>query len=293
MSDTGNTPSKRPNPGPGPFLAAAILAAVFVACATVPVTGRRQLSLIPSSNMLSMSAQQYDEFLKENPPSRDKAGTELVRKVGRNIQKAVEQYMKKQNQSGRLSGYKWEFNLVDSKDVNAWAMPGGKVVVYSGLLPVAQDETGLAVVLGHEIAHAIADHGGERMSQGLLAQMGGVALSVAMQDKPQQTQQLWMTAFGVGTQFGALLPFSRLQESEADHLGLIFMAMAGYDPKTAVDFWKRMSAQKGGGAPPQFLSTHPSDETRINKIREELPEANRYYKKYLKKQTKKTGAAAS
>ncbi len=257
---------------------AASALALLVACATVAVTGRKQLNLIPASTMMSMGAQEYGQFLKENPPSKDAAGTALVVKVGTKIQKSVERYFAKQNMSSRLQGYKWEFNLVDSKDANAWCMPGGKVVVYSGILPVTKDETGLAVVLGHEISHAIAEHGSERMSQGLLAQLGGMALSEAVKSKPEQTRSLWMSAFGVGAQYGALLPFSRLQESEADRLGLIFMAMAGYDPRGALDFWQRMEASKGGKAPPALLSTHPSDETRIKNIRQHMKEAKRYYK---------------
>jgi predicted Zn-dependent protease len=252
--------------------------ALLVACATVAVTGRKQLSLIPTSTMMSMGAQEYGQFLEKNPPSQDAAGTALVVKVGTKIQKSVERYFSKQKMSSHLQGYEWEFNLVDSKDANAWCMPGGKVVVYSGLLPVTKDETGLAVVLGHEISHAIAEHGSERMSQGLLAQLGGMALSEAVKSKPEQTRSLWMSAFGVGAQYGALLPFSRLQESEADRLGLIFMAMAGYDPRGALDFWQRMEAAKGGKAPPEFLSTHPSDETRIRNIREYMKEAKRYYR---------------
>lgn len=258
---------------------------ILLACATVPITGRKQLSLIPGSEMLGMSAQQYGTFLKDAKLSKNAADTALVRKVGLNIQRAVERYMNRHGMADQLAGYKWEFNLVESEEVNAWCMPGGKVVVYSGLLPVTKDETGLAVVMGHEIAHAIAEHGNERVSQGLLAQLGGVALAVAMQDKPQQTQQLWMTAFGVGTQFGALLPFSRLQESEADRLGLIFMGMANYNPKAARDFWQRMAAQ-GGQKPPEFMSTHPSDETRIQKINEHLGEAMKYYKAAQKRASK-------
>ena len=186
--------------------------------------------------------------------------------------------MGEHNLNQQLDGYQWEFNLVDSKEVNAWCMPGGKVVVYTGILPLTQNENGLAVVMGHEIAHAVAKHGNERMSQGLLTQMGGMALELALQDRPKQTQQLFMTAFGMGAQVGVLLPFSRVQESEADHLGLIFMAMAGYDPNGAVPFWERM-AQQGGQKPPEFLSTHPSDQTRIQKIKSELPEALEYYRK--------------
>ncbi len=202
----------------------------------------------------------------------------LVKKVGTNIQHAVEKYLSQNGLSSRLNGYKWEFNLVEDAQVNAWCMPGGKVVVYTGILPITKNEIGLAVVLGHEIAHAIAEHGNERMSQGLLQQLGGTALSVALKDKPQLTQDLFLTAFGVGSTIG-LLAYSRTQESEADHLGLIFMAMAGYDPNASVDFWQRMANMNTGGKPPEFLSTHPSDQTRINDIKVWLPEAMKYYKK--------------
>lgn len=253
--------------------------AVFsLECSTVPLTGRKQLDLVPSSQMLAMSFQQYGEFLKQNKLSTDASQTAMVRRVGQKIQHAVEKYFADNNLSDELKGYQWEFNLIESKEVNAWCMPGGKVVVYTGILPLTQDETGLAVVLGHEISHAVAKHGDERMSQGLLAQLGGVALQVALQNKPQQTQQLYMAAFGLGAQVGILLPFSRTQESEADRLGLIFMSMAGYDPNKALDFWQRMAAQSKG-APPEFLSTHPSDQTRIRKIKEEIPEAMKYYNK--------------
>jgi predicted Zn-dependent protease len=227
--------------------------------------------------MLSMSFQEYGDFLKANKLSTNKPATAMVQRVGSNIAKGVEQYFAQKGLSGELKGYAWEFNLVESNDVNAWCMPGGKVVVYTGILPITKDETGLAVVLGHEISHAVAEHGNERMSQGLVTQLGGMALATALENKPEETQALWMTAFGVGTQVGALLPFSRTHESEADRLGLIFMAMAGYNPNAAVNFWERMAAQ-GGQAPPEFLSTHPSDQTRINDIKKELPEAMQYYK---------------
>ncbi len=246
-------------------------------CSTVAITGRRQLNLIPDGEMLSMSSQQYSGFLKDNPKSPDSTQARLVRKVGGRIQAAVEKYFRDRGLASELSGYAWEFNLVQSTEVNAWCMPGGKVVFYSGILPVCQDETGIAVVMGHEVAHAVAKHGAERMSEGLLAQMGGTALVAAVQSKPEQTQQLWMTAFGLGAQYGVLLPHSRGQESEADHLGLIFMAMAGYDPGASVSFWQRMAAKSGGEKPPEFMSTHPSDETRINDIKALLPEAMKYY----------------
>ena len=257
-----------------------LLGIVFFAlgCSTVPVTGRKQLDLVPSTTMLSMSFQEYDAFLKSHTLSTDQKNKDLVQRVGTRIQQAVEQYFAEQNLSRELKGYAWEFNLVESEEVNAWCMPGGKVVVYTGILPITKDEAGLATVMGHEIAHAVAKHGDERMSQALLTQMGGMALAVALETQPAQTSQLWMTAFGVASQVGVLLPYSRLQESEADHLGLIFMAMAGYDPSKAVDFWQRMAQEKKEGAPPEFLSTHPSDETRIRKIKELLPEAMKYYK---------------
>ncbi len=255
-----------------------LLLAVFsLSCSTVPVTGRKQLNIIPSGTMLSMSYQQYDEFLKTNPLSKDAAQTVMVKRAGQRIQHAVETYFAERGMSQELNGYAWDFNLVESDEVNAWCMPGGKVVVYTGLLKLAAGEDELAVVMGHEIAHAVAEHGNERMSQGLMTQFGGMALSKALEQKPAETQQLWMSVFGLGAQVGVLLPYSRLHESEADELGLIFMAMAGYDPNAALTFWQKMSAQ-GGGAPPEFLSTHPSDETRIRKIRELLPKAMQYYK---------------
>jgi predicted Zn-dependent protease len=252
---------------------------VLQSCSTVPLTGRSQLNMIPSSEMLSMSFQQYDQFLKENKLSTNQTEVNLVKNTGVKIQHAVERYMKENNLSDRLNGYKWEFNLVKDDQVNAWCMPGGKVVVYTGILPVTKDEAGLAVVMGHEIAHAIAEHGNERMSQQLLQQAGAVGLMVAMKEEPAQTQALWLSVYGVGTTVGIMLPYSRTQESEADHLGLIFMAMAGYDPHAAPEFWKRMAASKQGGQPPEFLSTHPSDQTRINDITSWIPEAMKYYKK--------------
>ncbi len=247
-----------------------------LSCTTVPITGRQQFSILPNSAMISMSLQQYNEFLKNNKISSNQEQTQMVKKVGRKIQMAVEQYFTDKNMSYALKDYKWEFNLIESEEKNAWAMPGGKVVVYEGILPITKDEAGLAVVMGHEIAHAIAKHGNERMSQGLIAQMGGMALSKALEEKPGKTRQLWMTVFGVGAQFGVMLPFSRLQETEADHLGLIFMAIAGYDPDEAVEVWKRMAQMKEGQTPPKFLSTHPSNETRIRKIKETIPKAKQY-----------------
>lgn len=262
------------------FLPIILLALTVYYCSTVPITGRSQLNLISSGEMNAMSFQQYDEFLKQNKLSTNTEQTAMVKRVGGRIQAAVEKYFADHNLSSELDGYKWEFNLVESPEVNAWCMPGGKVVVYTGILPITRDEAGLAVVMGHEIAHAVAQHGNERMSQQMLQQLGGVALSVALKNEPETTRNIFGAAYGIGTEVGVMLPFSRTHESEADHLGLIFMAMAGYDPNAAIDFWTRMAAQSGP-KPPEFLSTHPSDETRIADIRKELPEALKYYNKLM------------
>lgn len=251
---------------------------LFLSCSYVPLTGRSQLSLVSDADMFSMSFTQYDQFLKDNKLSTNKAQTDMVKRVGRYIQNAVTEYFAQNDLSQYLTGFEWEFNLIESEAINAWCMPGGKVAVYTGILPVTQNENGLAVVMGHEIAHAVARHGNERMSQLLVAQLGGQTLATALQREPEQTQELWMTVYGIGVQVGAILPYSRLHENEADHLGLIFMAMAGYDPNGAIEFWQRMS-QSTGPKPPEFLSTHPSDETRIQKIRSEIPEAMKYFKK--------------
>ena len=248
-------------------------------CATVPVTGRKQLSLVSSGEINQMSAQQYQEVIKKGPLSTNVEQTEMVRRVGVRIQKAVEKYMADKGASNQLAGFNWEFNLIqDDKTVNAWCMPGGKVAFYTAILPICKDEFGVAVVMGHEVAHAIANHGAERMSQGLLAEFGMSTLSAAMGQNPTATQQIFMQAVGVGTNVG-MLKFSRSHESEADHMGLIFMAMAGYDPATAPKFWERMATLSGGEQPPEFLSTHPSHETRIKDLEGWIPEANQYYKK--------------
>lgn len=261
------------------LLLTTVLTVFFQSCTVVPLTGRRQLSLVPESEMISMSLTSYSDFMKGNPPSMDKINSVIVKEIGSNISKAVIKYFTDNNLASRLDGYQWEFNLVSNDTTpNAWCMPGGKVVVYSGILPYTKDKNGLAVVLSHEIAHAVARHGNERMSQELLAQYGSIALNEAIKQKPEQTKGIFNTAYGLGSQYGVMLPFSREHELEADKLGLIFMAMAGYDPQTAIAFWERMSSM-GGSKPPEFMSTHPSDASRISKIREALPEALQYYKK--------------
>ena len=255
-----------------------LFSAIFlIQCSKVPVTGRNQLDIVPNGEILALADASYKDFLSQNKASSDANKTAEVKRVGQNIANSVEKYMSDNGLKKELKGYNWEFNLVESNEKNAWCMPGGKVVVYSGILPVTKNETGLAVVMGHEIAHAIAKHGNERMSQQLVTQLSGVALQVALQNKPQQTQSLFYAAYGAGTTVGVLLPYSRLHESEADRLGLIFMAMAGYDPREAIEFWKRMDDGGGAAATPEFLSTHPGHETRIKDIEKHLPEALKYY----------------
>ena len=202
---------------------------VFIYCKTVPITGRSQISLIPESQLNSMSESEYRKFLSSHKTSTDETKTAMIKRTGQKIRLAVEKYLNQNGLSGYTTGYRWEFNLVEDKMVNAWCMPGGKVVFYTGILPIAETETGIAVVMGHEVAHAIANHGNERMSQGLLLQTGGLALGVALRNKSKATQALFMGAFGAGAQVGVMLPFSRSNESEADRMGLIFMAMAGYN----------------------------------------------------------------
>jgi len=254
------------------------LVALLTACATVPITGRKQMSLFPESQMIATSLTQYDSFLKENKLSTNKEQSAMVKRVGNRIAEKVEIFMKDNGMADRIAGFAWEFNLVEDDTPNAWCMPGGKVVFYTGILPYTQTEAGLAVVMGHEIAHAIARHGNERMSQQMGIQALGTGLSMALNEKPAETQQIWMTAFGAVSNVGVMLPFSRSHENEADKMGLIFMAMAGYDPAVAVDFWKRMG-ESGGQKPPEFLSTHPADDTRVKNLQAFLPEAMKYYKK--------------
>lgn len=255
------------------------ISSVLTGCILNKVTGRKQLSLVQESELQLMAVGQYNSFLSENKVlnSGSNKDAAMVDRVGARISNAITKYFKTQGKESVTEGYKWEFNTVDSKEVNAWCMPGGKVVVYSGLLPVTQNETALAIVVGHEIAHAIAKHGSERMSEAMMQQLGGVALQVALSQKPQQTQDLFLQSYAIGSTVGAMLPWSRQQETEADQYGLIFAAMAGYNPQEAIAFWQRMSSA-GGANPPEFLSTHPSDESRMRKLKQFMPEAMKYYK---------------
>jgi predicted Zn-dependent protease len=262
------------------LLMSLILAATLVSCSKNAITGRNQLTLYSETEIQNMATQQYQQFLSENKVvnasvSKD---AEMVRRVGQRISTAITKFYTEKGLGHELAGYKWEYNLVDAKEVNAWCMPGGKIVVYTGLLPVTQNEAALAVVMGHEIAHALAKHGNERMSQGMVQQLGGVALQVAVANKPQETQSLFMGAYGLGTQYGAVLPFSRSNELEADKFGLLYCAMAGYNPQEAIPLWERMAAMSQGNRPPEFASTHPAEATRIDKLKQMMPEALKYYK---------------
>lgn len=247
-------------------------------CASVPITGRNQLLLLPESQMISMSLTSYGDFLKTNKVSIHKANTKLVKETGARISSAVEEFLQSKGMSSRVEGFQWEFNLIADPTPNAWCMPGGKVVFYEGILPYTKNADGMAVVMGHEIAHAVARHGNERFSQQLLIQAGSTAAAYAfLKDEPEETRILWSAAIGIGTTVGISLPFSRKHEYEADRLGLIFMAMAGYNPNEAVAFWTRMS-KMGSKKMPEFLSTHPSDENRIANMKKIMPEALEYYR---------------
>jgi Zn-dependent protease with chaperone function len=246
-----------------------VLFALFIweACSRVPITNRKQTIMFSENELIALSLGHYNEFLTKNQPlPATDANTQLVRKVGENIKIAVEKFMKEKKLTKRIEAYKWEFNVVNSPEINAWCMPGGKVVVYTGLLPV----------MGHEIAHAIARHGNERMSQGALAEFGGAALGAIFQSSNPKASNIFLQSYGVGSTLG-LLKYSRVHESEADKLGVVFMAMAGYNPEAAISFWERMS-KAGSGGGPEVLSTHPSDETRINALKKFMPTAKKYYK---------------
>jgi len=256
------------------------LICTIIACSKNAITGRNQLKLFNEADIQAMAKDQYKQTLSQSKvvsPTGDK-DAEMVRRVGQRLSSAITQFYAQKGLSKELEGFQWEYNLVDDKQVNAWCMPGGKIVVYTGLLPYTQNEAALAIVLGHEITHALAKHGNERMSQATLQQLGGVALSVAVANKTPEAQNLLLTAYGVGTTVGGILPFSRKHELEADHFGLIYAALAGYNPQEAIPFWQRMSKASGGQKPPEILSTHPADETRIEKLRELMPEALKYYK---------------
>ncbi len=257
--------------------ALALLPALVMACSKVPITGRSQLNLFPESELMGMSLTQYQDFLGQHPPlPASDPRVVKVRSIGEKLARAATTYLTENGMADRVANFQWEFNVVTDPAVNAWCMPGGKVVVYTGLLPVTQDDEGLALVMGHEIAHAIARHGNERMSQAATMQGVNMSLGALLSEKPSLATDLFQQAVGIGGQLG-MLAYGRNQESEADKMGLVFMAMAGYDPRVAPQFWQRMAAQSGGKTL-ELLSTHPSDERRIRDLENYMPEALKYYK---------------
>jgi len=258
-----------------------LIAFISIACSKNALTGKSQLTLFNESDLQSMSTQQYQQFLSTNkvvPVSSGNRDVDMVKRVGQRITQAAEALLAERGKSDFTKGYKWEYNLVESKEVNAWCMPGGKIVVYTGLLPITQNEAALAVVMGHEVCHALLQHGNQRMSQQMGAEVVGAGLQVALSSKPVETQNAFMSAFGLGAQVGVLLPFSRKQESEADEYGLYLAAMAGYNPEEAIPLWERMEKAGSGQKPPEFLSTHPSEGKRIDQLKKIMPEALKRYK---------------
>ena len=254
-------------------------AVIFLGCSTVPLTGRKQFLAVSDSQINESAATSYRQLLTD-PKTKvisNSSDAQRVKRVGNQLAAAIQRYLS-QNGYGDQYNFQWEFNLIQSNEINAWCMPGGKVAVYSGILPITQNDAGLATVMGHEIGHAIAKHSAERISQQYVAQGLGAAVGVAANNSQSGLLRITNALYGTGSQL-ALLHYSRGQETEADRLGLTFMAMAGYNPNAAVGFWQRMAAKSGGGAPPEFLSTHPSDETRIREIQARIPEAMKYYKR--------------
>ena len=247
----------------------------LAACSSVPLTGRKQMLLVSDSEVLSSSLTQYSDYMKTATKSTSKNGTAMVTRVGKKIAAATEQYLKNNGLESEIKNFSWEFNLVKDDQVNAFCMPGGKIVVYEGLMQLVDSDDELAVVVGHEVAHAVAKHSNERMSQQLMAQYGAQIIGQALSNKSAAVQQIGNSVYGLGAQYGVMLPFSRKHESEADYMGLVFMTMAGYNPEVAVNFWQKMSAGKSG-ATPEFMSTHPSDATRISDIQKYLPELEKY-----------------
>ena len=261
------------------FLSLGLVAALAVACATNPFTGKKTMALVPNSQIFPMAFQQYDQFLTENNVVKNTADARMITNVGQKIATASERYLNANGYAGYLKNYQWEYNLVDDPAVNAWVMPGGKIVFYTGILPITQGETGIAAVMGHEVAHALANHGQQRMSAAQYQAIGAVAGNLALGSDPKK-QQIFNQAYGLGSTVGVMLPFSRNHESEADRIGLTLMAIAGYEPMAAAQLWERMKANAGGNAPPEFLSTHPSSTTRINNITAWASEAKAEARKF-------------
>lgn len=252
-----------------------VLSCLLMSCGSVPLTGRKQLLLVSDSEVLSSSLTQYNDYIKTARKSTSSSQTAMVKRVGQKIAVATEEYLRQNGMSNEIKNFSWEFNLVADKQVNAFCMPGGKIVVYEGLMELVSSDDELAVVIGHEVAHAVAKHSNERMSQQIAAQYGSQILSAALSEKSTMVKNVAGTVYGIGAQYGVMLPFSRTHELEADYMGLILMTIAGYNPEVAVNFWQKMSAQSGGSVP-EFMSTHPSDIHRINEINKILPELKKY-----------------
>ena len=251
----------------------------LVSCSTVPITGRKRINVVSDAQILPASFAQYSGFLSENKLSSDVSKSDEIKGVGARISKAVDRYMRANGMTAEADSYRWEFNLIEDETVNAWCMPGGKVVFYTGILPICDNVDGVAAVMGHEVAHAFAKHGQERMTSSYGQQLGGVAVAIGTGNKDPRTQQLWNTIYGVGSQVG-MLAYSRTHETEADKLGVVFMIMAGYNPNEAVNVWVRMSQRAAAqNAPPEFLSTHPSNQTRIKNLKDWIPQAKVIAKK--------------
>lgn len=252
-------------------LTAILTIALIFSCATNPFTGKKTLALVPNSQLFPTAFAQYNQFLSQNNVVTGTAQSEMIKRVGQRIAVAAEKWLNANGKQGYLKNYKWEYNLVNDPTVNAWCMPGGKIVFYTGILPVAENETAIAAIMGHEVAHALANHGQQRMSAGLLQQLGGVAGNVAIKDP--KSRAIFNQAYGVGSQVGVMLPFSRAHETESDKIGLYLTAIAGYNPGEAANLWRRMGKQSGGQAPPEFLSTHPATSTRIANLTKLAPKA--------------------
>ena len=251
----------------------------LLSCSTVPITGRKRINVVSDAQILPASFAQYEGFLKEHKLSSNAKKSNEIQNVGINISKAVDKFMRANNMVSEANSYRWEFNLIEDQTVNAWCMPGGKVVFYTGILPICANTDGVAAVMGHEVAHAFAKHGQERMTSAYGQQLGGIAVALGTNNKDPKTRALWSTIYGVGSSVG-MLAYSRTHETEADKLGMVFMIMAGYKPEEAINVWVRMSERAGGNAPPEFLSTHPSNQTRINNLKAYLPTAIAQAKKY-------------
>jgi len=251
---------------------------LFLSCAINPFTGKKTMALVPNSQLFPMAFQQYNQFLGESKVLTGTPESDMITRVGQRISIAAERWLNANGHQSYLKDYKWEYKLVDDKTVNAWCMPGGKIVFYTGILPIAQNETGVAAIMGHEVSHALANHGQQRMSAGMLQQVGAVAGNVAIKDPKARAQ--FNQYYGVGSTVLGVLPFSRAHETEADRIGLYLMAVAGYNPDEAAELWKRMKAQSGGQAPPEFLSTHPSNDTRIANLKALAPQAKAEAKKF-------------